>query len=552
VQGKNVAERSVSGITIEEDSGPEQAISRVPTSVTAFVGRTLKGPVNQPLEVRSFQEFALVFGGLWQPSPLSYAIEQYFENGGRRAIVVRVANGGRPPTLTLAAGGAPLRLAGLAPGTREYLRAAVDYDGLRPEDRARFNLVVQRVRAPGSELIDDQEIFPRLSVAPESTRFVADVLSESRLVRLVGAPPATRPLPTVAPAGTGAAGYVASNSDGDDGAPLTDYDLIGSAVLGTGIFALRAAPYFSLLCIPPLARELEVGAAALLVAGRFCREHHALLLVDPPAAWTTVEGALAGQRDWPFRSDHAVMYFPRLVAFDRLRGRHEIFGSAAAAAGLIARADESYPVWAAADESAALRPGLRPACAVSEAESARLASLGINVLAAVRAPGGAPRTLRTLASGTPGSAGWQHLGPRRLALLVVASIERGTRWMQFSPNGPATWARARAQVSEFLEALAAEGAFGDRKRGENYFVICDRRVNDADAVGAGRVSLLYGIAASRPGEFHACLVSHEAGASRSRVVTVNRLATCGKRVEAEIEAAIIASGVYRSRLRAVT
>ena len=79
------------------------AIERVPTAVAAFAGRTLKGPVNQALPVRSFNEFQQYFGGLWQPSTLGYAVEQFFENGGREARIVRVANGARPPTLTLPA-----------------------------------------------------------------------------------------------------------------------------------------------------------------------------------------------------------------------------------------------------------------------------------------------------------------------------------------------------------------------------------------------------------------------------------------------------------------
>ncbi len=534
-----MAERIVSGITIEEQSGPDHAIARVPTSVTAFVGRTLKGPVNRPHEVHSFIEFAHIFGGLWQPAPLSYALEQYFENGGRTAIVVRVSNGGRPPTVTLPAGRGCMSLAGLAPGTREYLRAAVDYDGIGRNEVDRFNLVVQRVRSPGSERIEDQEIFTRVSIHEESGRFVADALAESRLVRLAGTAPPERPDRTP-PADRGSsAGYVASNPDGDDGAPLSDYDIIGSAALGTGLFALRGAVHFNFLCVPSLAREEDVGAAALLVAGRFCREHHALLLVDPPAAWGTAEAALAGQRDWPFRSDNAVMYFPRIVAFDRLRGRHEIFGSAAAAAGMLARADESRPVWSELEGDAAiLRPGLRLACAVRDAERLRLAAAGINVLHAVRTAERPLLALRTLAAGGPGGSDWKYLGARRLALLIVASVERGTRWMVFGRNAPETWSRAATQVTAFLAALAAEGAFAVREQEDSYFVICDARVNDGAAIAAGRVSILFGIAASRPGDFHACLVTHQAGLSRARFVSVNRLATCGKRVEAEIEAAI--------------
>ena len=67
-------------------------------------------------------------------------------------------------------------------------------------------------------------------------------------------------------------------------------------------------------------------------------------------------------RHWPFRSEDAAMFFPRIVAFDRLRGRFEMFAPCGVAAGMIARCDENWPVWAAAEgDDAILRPGLRPA-----------------------------------------------------------------------------------------------------------------------------------------------------------------------------------------------
>ena len=84
-----------------EPPGSIRVITRAATNIAAFVGRALKGPVNEPVPVRSFADYARVFGGLWQPSTLSYAVEQFFENGGRCAIIVRVVNGARPPTLTL-------------------------------------------------------------------------------------------------------------------------------------------------------------------------------------------------------------------------------------------------------------------------------------------------------------------------------------------------------------------------------------------------------------------------------------------------------------------
>jgi len=176
------------GIEVDTLAGADQPVPRAATAVTAFVGRALRGPVDRPVTVGSFQEFQATFGGLWQPSTLSYAVEQYFENGGQVAIVVRVVNGGRPATLTLpASGGGALTLEAQCPGTREFLRAAVDYDNVADADTDQFNLVLQRVRAPGSEHVEEQEIFRKLSVDSESPRYVATLLADSALVKLRGA-----------------------------------------------------------------------------------------------------------------------------------------------------------------------------------------------------------------------------------------------------------------------------------------------------------------------------------------------------------------------------
>ena len=97
-------------VRVEEEHGPNSTIARLGTSRTAFVGRTLRGPVNHAVLITSFTEFQHAFGGLWQPSLLGYAVEQFFDHGGREALIVRVVNGARSATLTLKAGGAALRL----------------------------------------------------------------------------------------------------------------------------------------------------------------------------------------------------------------------------------------------------------------------------------------------------------------------------------------------------------------------------------------------------------------------------------------------------------
>jgi uncharacterized protein len=543
-----VVERGAPGLELAR-SRTEPIIARLPTAVTAFVGRTLKGPVHRPVAVTSFAEFQHVFGGLWQPSTISYAVEQFFDHGGGRAIIVRVANGARPPTITLPAGAGSLRLAGVNPGSREYLRASVDYDGIPEGDADRFNLVIQRVRSASSELIEDQEIYRRATLRPDSGgRCLADLLPQSRLVRAVEPLPAQRPDRSAGPGGSGI-GYAFSNADGDDGGPLTDYDIIGSAAAATGLFALRAIDGFNFLCVPPLSRDQDVGLSALLVAARYCRERHAMLVVDPPASWTTARAALDGMRSWPFRSDNAVMYYPRVQALDRLRGRLETFASCGVVAGMLARCDEISPLWSAVEsQEVTLRPGTQPAVGVSDADRLRLAQVGINTLSVPRPASGGSGVhvdARTLATGGSGFPNWKYLSARRLGLWVATSVERGTRWVLLEQNVPATWARARSLVDTFLEVLAEQGAFASANSGDRHFVICDERVNRADTVADGRVNLLFGVATSRPGEFDAWLVTHHPAASRVRPVSVNRLATSRQRVEWEIETTILKKMDYK-------
>ncbi len=535
-----MAETIDSLVLSAEQPGSIRVIARAATNIAAFIGRSLKGPVNEPVPVRSFADYSRVFGGLWQPSPMSYAVEQFFENGGRCAVIVRVINGARPPTLTLPTATGKLILRGVGAGSREFLRASVDYDALEAKETDRFNLVVQRVRTAGSEQIEDQEIFRRLSITPGSDRFIADCLLESRLVRVQGSVPTERPARTP-PAATGAViGYTPSNPDGDDGGPITDYDVIGSAQLRTGIFALEAAPDINMLCVPPLTRDQDVGLSTLLVAGRFCRERRAMLIVDPPSEWASSAAALDGMRHWPFRSEDAAMFYPRVVAFDRLRGRFEMFAPCGVAAGMIARCDESWPVWSAAEgDDAILRPGLRPAWTVSNSDRARLLNAGINLLQSVRIAPKFAASPRTLASGSAAVSDWRYLSARRLALFVMTSIERGTRWMLYERNAEATRKLARAQVEAFLESLYAEGAFVGRTGEESYFAVCDERINTVETLRAGKINLAFGFAATKPGEYHAFIITHTMAGSRTRSIRLNRFANFSPSVDEEIESSIL-------------
>ncbi len=509
---------------VQEEGGPDHAIVPLSLARTAFVGRTLRGPVGQPLLVRSFADFQQVFGGLWQPSTLSYAVEQYFDNGGFEALIVRVHNGARPATLTLPAGDGALQLQAVRPGTREFLRACVDYDNIAPGQPLNFNLTLQRIRIQGSVRVEDQETYHNVSLDRQAETFIGALLADSQLLMPLEPLPAQRPDLTPDPMTGLPTGYVHANSDGDDGAPVSDYDLIGSAVERTGIFALGLADEFNFLCIPPLSRAQDVGPGTLLVAARFCRERRALLIVDPPESWATADDALASLRDWELASEDAVMFFPRILAHDKLRGRFETFAPCGAVAGMLAKHGGRLAALLTPDaDEPVLRPGFRPVCSVSEERRARLAALGVNTLQTVRAPVAGLVRLRTLAAANAAAPHWRYLNNRRLVLAIIGSIERGTRWVAVAGTQPEVPALLESQVRRFLSGLHAAGVFGALRPEDAWYVVADRCTAAAPDRSRQEFHLLVGVAAERAGEFHSFRISHSLVGSQVRAVTMNQL-----------------------------
>ena len=97
------------GVYIEEISSGVHTITGVATSITAFVGYTQRGLDNRATQIFSFADFERAFGGLAPDSELSFAVQQFYQNGGSTAYVVRVPKDGATAaavTLLNASGGA--------------------------------------------------------------------------------------------------------------------------------------------------------------------------------------------------------------------------------------------------------------------------------------------------------------------------------------------------------------------------------------------------------------------------------------------------------------
>jgi uncharacterized protein len=247
------------GVYSEEVPSGVRTITGVATSITAFVGRTWRGPVGEPVSLFSYAEFEREFGGLWRGSSVSYAVQQCFANGGTHVLVVRTVNGSdggstaaAPPTLTLG-GGTTLVAANAGTWGRNVL-ATVEYNS---DDADLFNLFLvddpeTREDAAPRGGSGARETFRNVSVLADSPRFVTKILEQqSRLMRVqaLGAARPGEQADTAADNTTGSDGVLAGTPVVAAAAAATE--VIGEASAKTGLHALLKTDLFNLLCVPP-------------------------------------------------------------------------------------------------------------------------------------------------------------------------------------------------------------------------------------------------------------------------------------------------------------
>lgn len=512
------------GVYIEEVPSEVRSITGVATSITAFLGRALRGPTDDPTRVQSYSEYIRSFGGLWTLSPMSYAVQHYFLNGGSDAIIIRVEDGAAPATITLAGGGGNLTLAAANPGEwGNNLQAIVDYDTKDKNDATPvlFNLTVQEVDKNGN--VVNQEVFRNLSVTAGNARFVKTVLSEeSKLVDVQGNAPAQRPTESVKDAD---GNYIptASNDDGDNGNPI-DFDQIADPNLeGTrqGLWALEDADLFNLMCIPPFEFGVDVDTSTWTEALAYCKKRRALLIIDPPSNspapnWKTpsdVTDATNGVDGLNLRDENAAIFFPQVRMADPLQeNRLADFAPCGLIAGVFARTDANRGVWKAPAGIEANLLGVRElGYKMTDGENGQLNPLGVNCIRNFPVYGNVLWGSRTLAGADRLASEWKYIPVRRLALYVEESLYRGTQWVVFEPNDEPLWAQIRLNVGAFMHNLFRQGAFQGTSPREAYFVKCDKETTTQNDIDLGIVNILVGFAPLKPAEFVIIKLSQIAG-----------------------------------------
>lgn len=175
-------ERLHPGVYIEEVPSGVRPIEGVSTSTAAFIGKAEKGPLDRALMVTSFIEFQATYGTFQNDSYLAHAALQFFNNGGKRLYIVRVANGAVAADVAIAdRKGTPaktLTIFANSPGAWGNTLDIDVADGAQDPGNE-FKITVKLNGTP-------LEIHDNLSMNPDATNFVENVVTaNSKLIKAV-------------------------------------------------------------------------------------------------------------------------------------------------------------------------------------------------------------------------------------------------------------------------------------------------------------------------------------------------------------------------------
>jgi phage tail sheath protein FI len=506
------------GVYVEEISSGSKPIEGVSTSTAGFLGSTERGP-EPPYLITSWLEFQRWYGGFKTvpDSYLPYAVEGFFDNGGKRCFVTRIVRGGddgaKPATgtigkLTVSAIGRgawgnnvaiKVQKASQLGPVGNWFRVSILYYTTYP---ANFvdptdpnNLGNKDRKTP-----DYFEDFDNLTFVPgASNNVVTTINSASHLIRTSWGNNTPEALPEQGfQRLTGgldpAAGLDVTIAD-YQGSPeaILDKTLFPDEPVGRGLAALETIDEVSLLIAPD---EVRSGLSANLsqtVIGQCERLRDRFAIVSAPQTPTESNRILVTQ-DTTF----AGLYFPWIYVYDPSLNKTVLVPPSGHVAGIFAKTDIDRGVHKApANEVVLGATDLQ--LPIPKGVQDILNPKGVNCIRDFRIAGRGIRLwgARTMSSDPE----WKYVNVRRLFLYLEKSIDHGTQWVVFEPNDEPLWAKVRRNLTNFLVRVWKSGALMGATEAEAFFVKCDRTTMTQDDIDNGRLICYIGVAPVKPAEF---------------------------------------------------
>lgn len=496
------------GVYIEEIERGPKPIEGVPTSTAAFLGETERGPI-WPTLVTSYKDYRRWFGDVFGDSKfMPYAAAGFFENGGKRLYVCRIAND--KATTARAAFGPNFSAVAAGPGawgTRVYAR--ILDSSTNKLDRNTNTMVpvgfrlqlAYYAKPPTGTPLDwfkDPSKPPAPSYSEDYDDLVTDEKSPDFYAKRLERNSAIAALergPNAAPGERPQNGF-AQLTNGVDGGAVGVPDYQGLAVPPNrpdpqGLAALELDPFREISQVYAPGVPFTI-AKAVITHCEIMRYRFAVVDCEKE---TSVTGNFE-PRNAVADSKYASFYYPWLYVSDPLTGAQKVVPPGGHMLGIYARSDNEVGVFKApANEP--VRGALELYRDTNDATQDIINPRGINAIREFPGRGIRIWGARTLSSDPL----HKYTNVRRYLNFLERSIYENCQWIVFEPNNERLWARVTDTIRIFLRAQWRTGALLGKVEEQAFTVVCDRTVMTQDDILNGRLVCEIGVSITRPAEF---------------------------------------------------
>jgi hypothetical protein len=504
------------GVYVEEMPSANRPIDGVGTSVAAFVGLAPAGPLNQPMRISNWTQFARLYtdpndpdqGPFMDGAYLAHSVYGYFNNGGSVAWIVRVGSetAAESPRAALPAAADPnveaLRATALnGEGELVIVEIAEESSSGEGKDGEPNYTVVVRCA-------EEREEYAGMSLRRGRNSIATKINAASKLVRIEDR--------TALQDGRIAPGTYTLAAPPATSEVVTASHFAGDVARRTGLGALAAIDEITMLVMPDVMGLNGDGFDTRDLQGKMiahCENAgNRMTLLDAPANLLP-QDVLGWRRDTAgYDSKCAALYHPWIQVAHPVTGQPLVIPPSGHMAGVWARVDSKRGVHKApANEVLQGVNGL--AFQVSKDEQGELNRNGINCIRTFPNRPAVCWGARTLSS-DPES---RYINVRRILNYVSDSIMQGTEWAVFEPNDERLWTALTISISNFLNRVWRGGALFGTSATEAYFVKCDSETNPPELIEAGQVVCEIGIAPVKPAEFVIFRLSQFAGGGGAEV-----------------------------------
>jgi len=492
------------GVYVEDVPSSSKPIEGVGTSIAAFVGLAPGGPVNTPMRISNWTQFASIYGDPVNPDNgpfmdgayLAHSVYGFFQNGGNLCWIVRVGgdgtNGSAPRAALPAAADKSVEayrfvaLEGASDQVKVDLQPEPGAEGKEGGDQT-YSLKV----SAGSVV----EEYDGLSLKKGRSNLATKVNAASKLIRIEDTS-ASLPEEQRVPA----TGSYTLSAPAVSAASLKPKDFEGDVATRKGMGGLSAVDEITMVLMPDAMSFAADDAALRELQGKMIAHCESMgdrmAILDAPPNLLPQEILEWRMNTAGYDSKQSALYYPWIEVMDPLTSRPMLVPPSGHVAGVWCRTDATRGVHKApANETILGANGL--GFQVTQAEQGGLNKVGINCIRSFSGRGIRIWGARTLSSDPE----WRYINVRRLFNFIAESIMEGTQWSVFEPNDERLWSALRINASGFLRRVWRDGALFGASPEEAFFVKCDAETNPPEVIEAGQVICEIGIAPVKPAEF---------------------------------------------------